>query len=611
MLLHSIEIHNYKSIGETNNIIIVEPRITTIIGKNESGKSNILEALSKVSFTDPSVAFFNIETMNKQCTAVDKVKVVACLKWKDGEKNYFGNNEETYIEISKNNYIVSGGLKTFFEIKCKPIIDELNEILENNPYKYKNTDWEQFHNKRKMLINETMNIPLILDSLKYFRGCNNICKDEIKNSINLKLDVLDELFLAITTSLPVFHYRNSDKILKGKYTIDELKTKATATDLIDEFLKVIDCEKTELINSISQGTSDLNITRRGNIKKSINRNINNPFKQYYEPEKLSLGIEYGSNNVTFTVEAEEGTVVSLSERSNGLKWYLNHFIDVQANKLKEKNVIYLLDEPGVFLHINAQRKLLELFEDLADKGNQIIYTTHLPSMIETDKNGLHRIRSVEKNKDEYTLIFKTAHDRNISEENYQDTIAPVIKAIGMDMTYSLLPAADKLNVVVEGSSDYIFLKCLVKKLEIDLSAYNLIPARGVNNVVNVCSILTGWGCPNIAIFDYDYEGVIKGAQEMDMLSTDNHIKYLFIKDITTEEMQNRTYNESPYMIEDFIGRDFIYKFIEENHNLTPKSSKTLVAKLLCNDIEEGIIDFPQAAKDNTINLFERLKNIIE
>lgn len=45
MLLHSIEIHNFKSIGESNNLIIIEPRITTIIGKNESGKSNISEAL--------------------------------------------------------------------------------------------------------------------------------------------------------------------------------------------------------------------------------------------------------------------------------------------------------------------------------------------------------------------------------------------------------------------------------------------------------------------------------------------------------------------------------------------------------------------------------------
>ena len=51
MLLHSIEIHNFKSIGESNNLIIIEPRITTIIGKNESGKSNILESIFVLALT--------------------------------------------------------------------------------------------------------------------------------------------------------------------------------------------------------------------------------------------------------------------------------------------------------------------------------------------------------------------------------------------------------------------------------------------------------------------------------------------------------------------------------------------------------------------------------
>ena len=47
MLIHSVKLINYKSLGDyKENEIIIEPDVTTIIGKNESGKSNILEGIS-------------------------------------------------------------------------------------------------------------------------------------------------------------------------------------------------------------------------------------------------------------------------------------------------------------------------------------------------------------------------------------------------------------------------------------------------------------------------------------------------------------------------------------------------------------------------------------
>ena len=48
-----------------------------------------------------------------------------------------------------------------------------------------------------------------------------------------------------------------------------------------------------------------------------------------------------------------------------------------ANGLAQSNVVYLLDEPGISLHVNAQKELLKLFDHLASKGNQIIYSTNL------------------------------------------------------------------------------------------------------------------------------------------------------------------------------------------------------------------------------------------
>ena len=51
MYIHSVKLINFKSIGDYPEAeVILEPRVTAIIGKNESGKSNVLEGLSYIDF---------------------------------------------------------------------------------------------------------------------------------------------------------------------------------------------------------------------------------------------------------------------------------------------------------------------------------------------------------------------------------------------------------------------------------------------------------------------------------------------------------------------------------------------------------------------------------
>lgn len=53
MLLESAKICNYKSIGKENNVLYVESSVTALIGKNESGKSNVLESLGLLNLWSP------------------------------------------------------------------------------------------------------------------------------------------------------------------------------------------------------------------------------------------------------------------------------------------------------------------------------------------------------------------------------------------------------------------------------------------------------------------------------------------------------------------------------------------------------------------------------
>ncbi len=56
MLLKKVSIHKYKSFL-TEQSYEVEPQITRIVGKNESGKTALLEALAKSIFFEDNTEF--------------------------------------------------------------------------------------------------------------------------------------------------------------------------------------------------------------------------------------------------------------------------------------------------------------------------------------------------------------------------------------------------------------------------------------------------------------------------------------------------------------------------------------------------------------------------
>ena len=97
----------------------------------------------------------------------------------------------------------------------------------------------------------------------------------------------------------------------------------------------------------------------------------------------------------------------------------------------------------------------------------------------------------------------------------------------MNLNDTFGPAKDKLNIVTEGTSDYIFLNTMAKVLGIDTEKYAIIPAVGASNCVHICSILQGWGCKYIAVFDYDKAGVETGGEYMKQNMFENSL-YFFL-----------------------------------------------------------------------------------
>jgi predicted ATP-dependent endonuclease of OLD family len=114
-----------------------------------------------------------------------------------------------------------------------------------------------------------------------------------------------------------------------------------------------------------------------------------------------------------------------------------------------KDVIILLEEPGIHLHPAGQRDLIDFFDELG-RNNQVIYTTHLPYMIDTGTP--ERVRIVEI-RNHHTRVI-----RGIVAPSRQPMIV-IETALGLSPSMSDL-LGHRATLIVEGTDDFVILNKL-------------------------------------------------------------------------------------------------------------------------------------------------------
>jgi predicted ATPase len=138
---------------------------------------------------------------------------------------------------------------------------------------------------------------------------------------------------------------------------------------------------------------------------------------------------------------------NLDVRSSGFRWFIS-FLAAFKEFQSDKSVIVLLDEPALALHARAQRDFLDFIEDTLADSHQVIYTTHSPFMV--DARHLERVRVVEDlGPDEGTKVSTQLVSRD------PDTLSPLQGLLGYDIAQHTFSGPD--NLVVEGLADYTYL----------------------------------------------------------------------------------------------------------------------------------------------------------
>lgn len=616
MYIHSVKLINFKSIGDyAESEIILEPNVTAIIGKNESGKSNVIDGLSRISFLKANAAAFSAEIVNRNSASGTENKYIITLK-PDVQENAKGLCSDTLVEISKEHCMISGGFFDYYLQKVWPEFEKVVSFLDEinaNPMQLRDQELASYRlYKQEFLQREELDLYRRTNALGFLHARDSKIPTDHREDFKEKLGRARDSWNDISCMLPVFFYRKADKHLSTSYKLEDVEKElrggptVAPNSLLYDFVKLIEIPFEDFITAARSGSSSKQVSLRRKINRLVNGKINIPFHSFYQTETITLDLEFNGGIVSFVVRSEDGEALMISERSNGLKWYLETFIDAQANDIAERNVVYLLDEPGISLHVNAQRELLSLFHHLSEKGNQVVYTTHSPYMLDLQTDGVHRIRAVVKNKEGFTHIYKTAYDARISPDSQRDTLAPIISAIGMNLSDTFGPAKDKLNIVIEGMSDYIYLSIMAKVLEIDTERYVILPAVGASNCINICSILHGWGCRYIAVFDYDAAGVKTGGEYLRKNMMYQYKKqYCYLADVSQEDVDQKTYMHSSYLIEDVVTKEEINRYCAET-NTSTTIGKPLMAKLMSNAIESGSYQVGEECKSNFEAFFNRL-----
>lgn len=214
-----------------------------------------------------------------------------------------------------------------------------------------------------------------------------------------------------------------------------------------------------------------------------------------QDDSFALRLNYKQGMIYFEITDKTGATYSFRERSSGLRYFLSYYIQAKALEATsgEGNVIVLMDEPDSFLSIIGQKNLLAVFESLVKPESsgqrcQLVYTSHSPFLI--NRNFPRRLRLVRKGDAE--------EGTQLSDQAMLRRYEPVRSALGIDCAQTLFMGAT--NVLVEGPTDQYTLCELIRHFArpdnigelLDLNSVVMVSAESAPSVEKVLSA-SQWG----------------------------------------------------------------------------------------------------------------------
>jgi hypothetical protein len=249
---------------------------------------------------------------------------------------------------------------------------------------------------------------------------------------------------------------------------------------------------------------------RSILLQSAGTKLTKEFRNWWKQGNYRFRLEADGDHCRIWVSDEKRPEeIELESRSTGLQWFLSFFlVFLVESSDAHAGAILLLDEPGLSLHPLAQKDLSTFFDGLSE-SNQIIYTTHSPFMVDSDR--LDRVRAVFVDSTGATAVSTDLRAGKGGSAEGKSVYA-VHAALGLSVSDALLQGC--ISVIVEGQSDQHYATAMKTVLtargEIKPQREVLfLPGGGAKGTVALVPIISGKDEePPYVILDSDEQGLV-------------------------------------------------------------------------------------------------------
>jgi len=326
---------------------------------------------------------------------------------------------------------------------------------------------------------------------------------------------------------PRFVYFSDYKKIYGNINLNEYlrEEKGERTDSI-EYVEEFD--KAETVRNLFY-LAELDMKELDEVKTSPSKcikllnaasnRLTSKLNPAWKGDPIHVDLRYNPGNILSVVISDvhrDGTITNtglLNRRAEGFKWtfsfIVNFAAETQRSELKE--AILLLDEPARNLHPTQQMGISDLLKNLAG-SNQVLYATHSPFMIFDYTPGNLLVVELDKRKHLSRIFYDywNADDK---------TLTPILYGLARGQIESIVDREIGTNsrpiIIVETISDAMYLNAFDKFLKdpnISMNPLNIIAAYNKNSVLPLAIFYRNHGYRTFVLLDNTDESKQISAQ---------------------------------------------------------------------------------------------------
>ena len=463
MKYDQFEINNYRAIKGPLKISL-KNKIIPLVGINECGKTTILQAI------------FAFDYSNDNLNESKHIKDI---------KNLYKLEDETCeikatISASKSKLI-----SIVDSIIVKNVTQQNNGLDTNNTNSTEsNDDNNSIYSKIIEVLNKladdeiieiTISRVLTEDENYYYMSCKQLNKIEGFEKIQKEVSRIIVYHMPPILYSDDFNDRPSGEV-ELTTTGDSSEWERIYLRVFNNALKRNDFKIISLFNEDPRRRkSTLN-----DVSKYLSNNLTDAWSRFSSEKKkitIQFELEEIENKKVLQINIVENIngddrVFGITDRSKGFIWYYNFIMKIQFNpkqNYNENNTIFLLDEPGSYLHETAQNELCKKLVEISEGEGYVIYCTHSPQLLNPKYIPLSTINIVNKTKSRITCTqissYKTKSTQTtafqpvyealqIPEFKVIDKNVSIVAGEGIHDKYSIEMFCDlPENTIVFGSSN--------------------------------------------------------------------------------------------------------------------------------------------------------------